>query len=184
MAAHLGQCLTSNIGNSRVPVMALRVHQAGLPVFWLQVAAAMDARLGQNRRSSSAGVAGVLRAYERVLQEPAGRGRYEWRMTEEFGATGDELREHDLGSTELSVRFSGVAKSGAGKPFVATGNEPPAWPCDVCGFPTASVCSECGWMGTGFCCAKHMADHECGQDRLLPVVNSRGWASAPDSRLT
>ena len=48
MAAHLKQCLPLSIGNGpRVPVMLLRVHQAGSPVFWLQVAAAMDARLGQ-----------------------------------------------------------------------------------------------------------------------------------------
>src|SRR5207247_9596633 len=46
MAAHLKQCLPSGIGSSpRVPVMLLRVHQARSPVFWLQVAASMDARL-------------------------------------------------------------------------------------------------------------------------------------------
>src|SRR2546426_12384256 len=48
MAAHLKQCLPASIRSSpRVPVMLLRVQQAGSSVFWLQVAAAMDARLRQ-----------------------------------------------------------------------------------------------------------------------------------------
>ena len=175
MAAHLKQCLPSGIGSSpRVPVMLLRVHQAGSPVFWLQVAAAMDARLGQIDdllRRVWLECCGHMSEFYRNRRDEVDMNR---RITEVFGSIGDELRyEYDFGSTtELFVRFNGVTESGAGKTFVAARNEAPAWPCDVCGLPAASVCSQCGWSGNGFCCVKHMPDHECGEDMLLPVVNS------------
>jgi hypothetical protein len=174
IATHLKQCLPTAAGKRCGPVMLLRVQPAGAPVFWLHVAAGMNARLGE--------VDDLLR---HVWLECCGHMseffRNKWdevdmncRITEVFRAAGDELRYvYDFGSsTELFVRFGGITEAGAGKPFVAARNEPPVWPCDVCGLPAASLCTECGWRGVGFCCVKHAPDHECGEDMLLPVVNS------------
>ena len=41
-----------------------------------------------------------------------------------------------------------------------------------CGKPATDVCTECLWEGNGFLCEKCAKSHECGEDMLLPVVNS------------
>jgi len=51
-------------------------------------------------------------------------------------------------------------------------NEPPSIPCMSCGKTAAQVCTECLWSGEGWLCDQCAADHECGEDMLLPVVNS------------
>jgi hypothetical protein len=96
------------------------------------------------------------------------------KVVEIFGSLGDTVTyQYDFGSTtELMVRRTGVTHGSSGKPIVAARNEDPVWPCEECGRPAASICSECAWRGGGFCCAKHQADHGCGEEMLLPVVNS------------
>ena len=51
-------------------------------------------------------------------------------------------------------------------------NEPPSIPCMSCGKIAAHVCTECIWSGEGCLCNECAAEHECGEDMLLPVVNS------------
>lgn len=102
-------------------------------------------------------------------------------------------------STQVSSRhergaFGGAADSGAGagRPHVlarlrrrteretASGkavrvvarNEPPIWPCDTCGQPATLVCAQCVYDGQAFYCAEHGPSHDCGEEMLLPVVNS------------
>lgn len=51
-------------------------------------------------------------------------------------------------------------------------NEPPSIPCMSCGKMATQLCSECHWSGEGWLCDECAAEHECGEDMLLPVVNS------------
>ncbi len=51
-------------------------------------------------------------------------------------------------------------------------NEPPSIPCMSCGKIAAQVCTECLWSGEGWLCDECAAEHECGEEMLLPVVNS------------
>jgi hypothetical protein len=51
-------------------------------------------------------------------------------------------------------------------------NEPPVIPCSRCGAPAAQVCAQCIYSGEGWLCEKCAGDHECGEEMLLPVVNS------------
>ena len=51
-------------------------------------------------------------------------------------------------------------------------NEPPAIACEVCGKPATNVCTQCIWEGEGFLCDECVPEHECGDEMLLPVVNS------------
>jgi hypothetical protein len=51
-------------------------------------------------------------------------------------------------------------------------NDPPPIPCQSCGQPATQVCTECIWGGEGWLCDECAADHECGEDMFLPVVNS------------
>lgn len=175
MVTHLKQCLTTKGNKSALtPIMLLRVHQGPGSPYWLDVAAPFDSKLDQ--------LDGLLR---RVWLECCGHmsdffaGRHNevpasWRMTQAFGTVGDTLGyQYDFGSTtELTVRFAGVGHAASRKPAVVARNEAPVWPCEDCGEPAATICSECAWNGGGFCCAKHGEDHGCGEEMLLPVVNS------------
>jgi len=51
-------------------------------------------------------------------------------------------------------------------------NEPPPIVCVVCGKNATKVCSQCVYSGEGWFCGKCARKHECGEEMLLPVVNS------------
>jgi len=68
--------------------------------------------------------------------------------------------------------LGGINASSKGAVRLAARNEPPTWPCDVCGKAATAVCTQCLYEGKGFCCAGHASSHDCDEDMLLPVVNS------------
>jgi len=85
--------------------------------------------------------------------------------------------EYDFGSTTyLALKVvSQEQKQIKGKSIaVLARNEPPSIPCMSCGKMAAHVCCECScsWSGEGWLCDECAAKHECGEDMLLPVVNS------------
>jgi len=41
-----------------------------------------------------------------------------------------------------------------------------------CGKVTKEICSQCIWEETGLLCSECAKKHECGEEMLLPVVNS------------
>lgn len=97
------------------------------------------------------------------------------KIIEALGSIGSRLGYvYDFGSsTELVVSLSGSVEGGSGSPVrIVARNEPPSWPCDVCGQPATAVCAQCAYEGNGFCCTEHGSDHDCGEEMLLPVVNS------------
>lgn len=51
-------------------------------------------------------------------------------------------------------------------------NEPPQILCEVCGKISKQVCTQCISEGKGWLCGKCARKHDCGEDMLLPVVNS------------
>jgi len=51
-------------------------------------------------------------------------------------------------------------------------NHPPPIPCEKCGAPALAVCTQCIYEGRGWVCASHSRTHKCGEDMMLPVVNS------------
>jgi hypothetical protein len=51
-------------------------------------------------------------------------------------------------------------------------NEPPLYSCMSCGKAAAHICTQCIWTGEGCLCDECITDHECGEDMLLPIVNS------------
>jgi len=83
--------------------------------------------------------------------------------------------EYDFGSTtHLAMRVvSQGQKQFKGKSItVLAMNKPPSYPCISCGKMAAQVCTECLWSGKGWLCDECAAEHKCGEDMLLPVVNS------------
>jgi len=83
--------------------------------------------------------------------------------------------EYDFGSTTyLALKVvSQEQKQIKDKSItVLARNESPSIPCMSCGKIAAQVCTECLWSGEGWLCDECAAEHECGEDMLLPVVNS------------
>ena len=82
--------------------------------------------------------------------------------------------EYDFGSTttlKLGVVGTCGAVAGDGAIHLLARNNPPALVCH-CGTPATEVCTECAWDGEGWLCAACAAEHACGEELLLPVVNS------------
>lgn len=83
--------------------------------------------------------------------------------------------EYDFGTTtELTLKvvseLEGEIKSKSIQ--VLARNDPPSIACESCGKIATQVCTECIWSGKGWLCDKCAQEHECGEDMLLPVVNS------------
>jgi hypothetical protein len=82
---------------------------------------------------------------------------------------------YDFGtSTELLIK---VISAREGQPqgkgvLVMARNDPPDFRCNVCGKPAAWICCQCSDEDTGYVCDECAKKHECGEDMLLPLVNS------------
>ena len=169
------------------------------PTYWMHVEIRADAEFSQLDsflRHIWLECCGHLSEF--VFPEPKiGRGRggprSPWEMMSMFqeeldspdAEMGQEIRSrvkkgdvfhhiYDFGSsTELKLKIvgerQGVLKEGEVKMLAR--NDPPEILCD-CGRPAQHICTQCGWSGEGWLCEKCTKKHECGEDYLLPVVNS------------
>ena len=83
--------------------------------------------------------------------------------------------EYDYGTTtELKLKVISEREAEArGKAIrMLARNTPPVILCEECGKPATNVCSQCIFDGKGWLCDDCVEDHECGEEMLLPVVNS------------
>ena len=83
--------------------------------------------------------------------------------------------EYDYGTTtELRLKVVSEEKEAVKEKSIQTlaRNEPPMITCDGCGKPAEYVCSECIYEEGGWLCDDCAETHECGEEMLLPVVNS------------
>jgi Plasmid pRiA4b ORF-3-like protein len=83
--------------------------------------------------------------------------------------------EYDYGTTtELKLKVIAEREVEAkGKAIeVLVRNTPPVILCEECGKPATNVCSQCIFDGKGWLCDDCAEEHECGEEMLLPVVNS------------
>lgn len=175
MLAHLRACLADRGGKAASSTLVVRAQAGGAPMFWLDVAVKPEATLKD--------LDTLLR---RVWLECCGHmsefysgARQKVSMSSKvgavLGAAGTRIGYvYDFGSsTELVVRHGGVVNAAPGKRVrVVARNEPPAWPCDECGEAATKMCAQCAYEGRGFCCPAHSKSHDCGEEMLLPVVNS------------
>ncbi len=83
--------------------------------------------------------------------------------------------EYDFGSTiELTLKAISerevVAKKKALE--ILAQNNLPRVPCDVRGEPATNICTRCIYEDQGYLCDACAKDHKCGEEMLLPIVNS------------
>ncbi|GHO65116.1 hypothetical protein KSC_040080 [Ktedonobacter sp. SOSP1-52] len=95
---------------------------------------------------------------EHVLS-PGQSGLYEY----DYGTT-TELKINVIGTRETATKGQAIR--------ILARNTPPRRVCDVCGQEASDVCSVCIFENKGWLCKEHKKSHECGEDMLLPVVNS------------
>lgn len=87
------------------------------------------------------------------------------------------LHEYDFGTTtELVLKAVSEHEGSPGleeAPIqLLARNEPPPLTCNVCGRPATRVCTQCIYLDEGWLCDECAKNHECGEETLLPVVNS------------
>ncbi len=83
--------------------------------------------------------------------------------------------EYDYGTTtELKLKVISERQGAAGGNAiqVLARNTPPVILCEGCGKPATEVCSQCIFDDRGWLCDDCAEEHECGEEMLLPVVNS------------
>lgn len=84
------------------------------------------------------------------------------------------LHEYDFGTTtELAIKVLSRGRSHTkNKIQLLARNNTPMIKC-VCGKEAVNLCSQCVWeSGEGWLCDDCAKKHECGEDMLLPVLNS------------
>ena len=83
--------------------------------------------------------------------------------------------EYDFGTTtELILKTVGELEEvpkGESIQIMAR-NEAPRYQCSVCGDEATQICTQCIYDDAGLLCEQCALKHECGEDMLLPVVNS------------
>ena len=86
------------------------------------------------------------------------------------------FHEYDFGSTtELKLKVVGPWERATKKGVIQAlaRNDAPHIACNQCGTQQAAqICTECACDDKGWLCAACAVDHECGEDMLMPVVNS------------
>ncbi len=83
---------------------------------------------------------------------------------------------YDFGSTtylDLKVISEREVEDADSAIVVLARNELPLVTCDSCGKTATYICRKCGYSGSNmWVCDTCAPDHECGEEMLLPVVNS------------
>ena len=178
MFAHLQDCLSVHVGagSSGKPeaLLLLRAQASGLPAFWLDMAVKREGKLkdvDRFLRRIWLECCGHMSEFSSVTHRKVSMNT---KVSEAVGSVDRLGYVYDFGSsTELVVSLlGGINASSKGAVRLAARNEPPTWPCDVCGKAATAVCTQCLYEGKGFCCAGHASSHDCDEDMLLPVVNS------------
>jgi Plasmid pRiA4b ORF-3-like protein len=192
MARHLAACVPRHDrpGGAVSDLWHVRAEGRGSPLYWIDLEVRGDAplrRLDEFLRHIWLECCGHVSAFE------IGGQRYSVRVDREFGLGQVERSmaarissaltpgqrfgyEYDFGSTtHLVLKVLGTRRGIPGRPpaRLLARNEPPVWPCAVCGRPASVVCPYCVYEGSPFSCPEHIGDHACEEEEpFLPVVNS------------
>jgi hypothetical protein len=163
----------------------LVIEGRDLPEYWMHIEASADAKLSDLDgflRDTWLECCGHLSAF-------TSEGKtYMSNPDEEMGDEGMDvmldqvlrpkikfLHEYDFGTTtELVLRVVAERESEIRKKsiWVLARNDSPSITCDSCGKVATHVCSQCIYEGEGWLCDACAGTHECGEEMLLPVVNS------------
>lgn len=196
MAKHLAACekrKTATKGASRQRVFHLLVEGRYAPQYWIHLEASASATLqdldGLLRRLwlECCGHLSAFHLNGRTYSTTA-MGMFAQADADEFGdedmniALDKVLRpkmkfrhEYDFGTTtelELKVLAEREVMMKRGGVLVVARNEAPVYKCGACKKNATQICSQCVFESYPFVCDDCAEEHECGEEMLLPVVNS------------
>jgi len=197
MTRHLGTCeqraaIQAEAGSHQkarqTRTFHLVVEGYRLPMYWmhLEVSAGTTlATLDRFLRDTWLECCGHLSAFEiGGVRYTVDAGLYDWdtsgknmqvRLDKVLNPGQTCSYEYDFGSTtELTVKVISEQEVEAQKKIIQilARNNLPLVPCDVCGGPATTTCSQCVYEDKGYLCDACAKDHECGEEMLLPMVNS------------
>ena len=82
------------------------------------------------------------------------------------------MHEYDFGTTTtLALKVIGLRNGKVEDIDVIARNNIPDFKCK-CGKPAQEICTQCIYEGKGLLCEECAQKHECGEEMLLPMVNS------------
>jgi len=178
MKGHLVECFAAPEGIGKGEIsdhLLLRVGSPCRPEYWLDLLAdpvrelrELDAFL----RWIWLECCGHMSAFSSRSRDKVEKGLG---MAEAFPRKGTRLDYvYDFGSsTELEIRLLERVKAPPGPAIrLMARNEAPVFECMECGRPAEAVCGVCLCAMQAFFCGRHAAEHGCGEEMLLPVVNS------------
>lgn len=188
MAKHLADCERRDAppkGKASVQrLFHLLIEGAGLPEYWLHVEVPAAATLGDLDaflRRTWLECCGHLSMFVIGKRRFQPSDPYDSAGNMEVGL-GEVLRprmkfhhEYDFGTTtELVLRVLGKREGPfEGKvPHILARNDPPQFTCTSCGKPATEMCTQCIYDDAGWLCKACGKKHECGEEMLLPAVNS------------
>ncbi len=193
MARHLKSCLAKNA--TAVKEMAgekaktqdclhVQVEGRNLPQYWMHLEmpvgttlAELDLFLRQIWLECCGHMSGFNIRGESYYQETDDYFDKDMRVSlTKLVDTGEYFTyEYEFGSTtELTLRLVGKTKKCFldEKIAVLARNDEPVYQCDYCDKIAVEICPECIYDGGGWLCEECAEEHECGQEMLLPVLNS------------
>lgn len=186
---HLAQCAYPDVKDIAA-VTQIRVDAPGTP-FWLD----LDVKANATFRQLDDFLRGIwLECCGHLSSFQVGHTRYVVDMSDGFfGPESDERSmntrvsaglppvgaafsyEYDYGSTtelRLKVVAHRQAPSRHESVKLLARNDEPTWKCTECDEVANVLCAYCVYKGDAFACDAHVGDHPCGDEAMLPVVNS------------
>jgi len=192
MSGHLERCreknapeVTGRAKPRREKVFHLVVEGYGLPEYWMHLEAPASATL---RELDSVLRETWLECCGHMSAFTIGERRYSVSPLEEYGEEDMDFpleevlrpgmkfyHEYDFGTTTtLALKVVSEKEReimSRAIQFLAR-NKAPVIPCGCCGKPATRACCCCTPDITAFVCDECAPQHECGEEMLLPVVNS------------
>jgi len=173
----------------RTPLFHLLVEARGATMYWLHIEMPADATLAALdaflRRIwlECCGHLSMFRIDGVTYTARPKSESFGFRESEEKGlrsrvdsvlGPGDAcVYSYDFGSTtELVIRVAGASEGAPRGTRLLARNLPPDIACSVCDRTATSVCTACMSDLDGWLCARCVKNHGCGEEYLLPVVNS------------
>ena len=175
---HIMKCISSNQKkwNAKTePSMLLHIESLENSLYWLDVLAKPELHLKQLDTWLRKVWLECCGHMSQFMVSPYRKISMAKSIKEVFARKGSWVGyEYDFGTpTELVIRL--VDKGNAfirGPLLLAARNEAPIWPCIECDKPASQICAECACKGSAFFCDNHSESHECGEEMLMPVINS------------
>ena len=190
MTRHLNSCIPKTMGSEdkqhrKRKFFHIVVMGYYKPEYWMHLAVSANAKLqiiDRFLRDTWLECCGHLSAFDinglRYSVSPMGeydeRGMNK-KIGEILGPGSVFHHEYDFGSTTvlgLKVPSEFEAKIKGDSIRILARNDAPDIKCEECGKMATQVCSQCIYGGAGWLCDDCVKDHECGEDMMLPVVNS------------